>query len=61
MSNTDTRINYIRSQVAETGLSPDQIEGYGNYGIRKENGWYMFLVLAVLIIGIGWIRKPLHG
>jgi hypothetical protein len=61
MSSTDTRMTYIRAQVAETGLSPDQIEGYGNYGIRKENGWYMFLVLAVLIIGIGWIRKPLHG
>ncbi len=61
MSSTDTRINYIRARVAESGISPDQIEGYGNYGIRKQNGWYMFLALAVVIIGLGWIRKPLHG
>lgn len=60
MSSTNTRINYIRAQVAETGLSPDKIEGYGNYGIRKENGWYMFMVLAVVIIGLGWIQQPTH-
>jgi hypothetical protein len=61
MSSTDTRINYIRAQVAETGRDPDQIEGYGNYGIRKENGWIIFLVLAVVIIGLGWIKSPMHG
>jgi hypothetical protein len=61
MSNTNTRINYIRAQVAGTGRDPDQIEGYGNYGIRKENGWYIFVVLAMVIIGLGWIRKLLHG
>lgn len=64
MSNTDTRIQYIRAQVANTGMDPDEItgswmEGFGNYGIRKKNGWFMFLVLAVVIIGLGWTAKPL--
>jgi len=65
MSNTDTRIQYIRAQVANTGINPDEIingdltEEFGNYGIRKKNGWFMFLVLAVVVIGLTWVGKPM--
>lgn len=56
MSDTDTRIQYIKSQVATTGMDPSQIEGYesNNNSIRKTNGWIIFLVLAVVIITLGW-------
>lgn len=64
MSSTDTRIRYIRAQVANTGLYPDKIarpdtDGFMNYGIRKRNGWFIFMILAVVIIGLGWTAKPL--
>lgn len=63
MSSTNTRIQYIRAQVATTGMKPDEIventEGFDNYGIRKENGWIMFLGLAIVIIGLTWIGKPM--
>jgi hypothetical protein len=58
-------MQYIRAQVANTGVAPDEIingglmEGFGNYGIRKKNGWFMFLVLAVVVVGLTWVGKPL--
>ena len=63
MSSTDMRIQYIRAQAAATGKEPGEIEenteGFDNYGIRKENGWVMFLGLAVVIIGLTWVGKPM--